>query len=103
MSQLDSTLMIVLLVVLGLAGVAASLWRISRGGTQALGGIASLALMGGVLVLIIFVALQFQHVSNMIGPGSSNPAFPSDYTPIPWSTVAGFGTPDPGPGIIIGH
>jgi hypothetical protein len=102
MSQLDSTLMIILLIVLGLAGVATSLWRIARGGTQALGGIASLALMGGVLVLIIFVALAFQHVSNVLGPGSSTPAFPSEYSPIPWSTVAGFGTPDPGP-IIIGH
>lgn len=102
MSPLDSILLVILFVVVGMASIATSLGRIARGGTQALGGIASLVLLGGLLVLILVVALAFQHVSSVIGPASSNPVYPTQYTPIPWSTVPGFGTPNTGPGITVG-
>src|SRR6478609_7433894 len=100
MPQDYSTQMIILLVVIGVAGVATSLWRISRGGIQALGGVASLVVLGGVLVVMIFVMLQFQQVSN--AGNFSGPGTPShlDYTPIPWSTVSGLSTPT-APGVFI--
>jgi hypothetical protein len=102
MFNLHSILMYVLIVVVGIAGVAASLWRIGRGGTHTLRGIASLAAIGVMLVALIYVVVQFHYVSSLIGPGSANPNFPVNYTPIPWSTVTGFGTPTSGPGISVG-
>jgi hypothetical protein len=102
MFNLHSILMYVLIAVVAIASVAASLWRIGRGGTHTLRGIASLAAIGVTLVVLIYVAVQFHNVSSLIGPGSANPNFPVSYTPIPWSTVTGFGTPASGPGISVG-
>ena len=97
-----SILMFLLIMVVGIASVAASLWRIGRGGTHALGGIASLAAIGAMLVVLIYVVVQFHSVSSVIGPGSANPNDPVRYTPIPWSTVGGFATPPSGLGISVG-
>jgi hypothetical protein len=102
MFGLPSILTYILIVVMAIASVAASLRRIGRGGTHALGGIASLVAIGAMQVMLIYVVLQFHYVSNAIGPGSPNPAFPMNYTPIPWSTVTGFGTPASGPGTLGG-
>jgi hypothetical protein len=102
MSGLPPILTYILIVVMAIASVAASLRRIGRGGTDALGGIASLVAIGATLVVLIYVVVQFHHVSGVIGPGGSNPAFPVSYTPIPWSTVPGFGTPASGPGTLGG-
>jgi hypothetical protein len=90
----------ILLVVIGIAGIGASLWRIAHGGAQRLFGIASLILLGGVLVLVISINLMFQQVSNAVN--SNGPTtFPQfQTTPIPWSTVPSFSTPS-GPGMTI--
>lgn len=99
MTQNYTAPMLILLVVLGLAAVATSVWRISRGGTQALGGVLSLVAMGGMVVLVIYVALQFAQAGNVINSGSPSVLPQLSTTPIPWSTVPGFSTPS-GPGIF---
>jgi hypothetical protein len=103
MTQTNFTLLIVALVVFGLAGIATSLWRISRGGLQAMGAIISLVVTAGMLIFSVYIMYTFQNVSNAVGPGSSSPWQIPQYTPIPFSTVpiySPFEPPTQGPGSL---
>lgn len=93
-----SIVMFSLIGVLGIAGVVLRLARLGRGGLHPLGGIASLVGLGLMVVVLIYVAIQFHSVSGSIGPGAAYPTFSGGYTPIPWSTVPDFSTPAPGLG-----
>jgi hypothetical protein len=63
-----------------------------------LGAIASLVGFGLMLLVLIYVAIQFHNVGNVMGPGSAYPNSPSGYTPIPFNTGPSFSTPQPGLG-----
>ncbi len=91
-------LTLILIAVLGVAGIMLRLARLGRDGLHPLGGIASLVGLGLMLVVLIYVATQFHSVSSIIGPGAAYPTFSGGYTQIPWSTVPDFRTPVPGLG-----
>jgi hypothetical protein len=92
-----SIFVIALIVLVGIVGVVLRLARIGNGGSHPLGAIAALIGFGVMLVVVIYVVVQFHAVGNAIGPGSDYPNS-GGYTPVPFNTGPSFSTPAPGLG-----
>jgi hypothetical protein len=98
MSNAYPILMIVLLVLAGIVGVVLRLARIGGGRSSPLSAVAALIGFGVMLVVVIYVAIQFHNVGNAVGgPGSGYPNS-GGYTPVPFNTGPSFSTPPPGLG-----